>query len=238
VAQLLAFVHAGGDLSVASRALSRAGLAPVSTWDSIGVAVGVGTPAELRKLAKAPGVTYVEGDQPLAYTMQTSHVATRGRQTRTYGPFLTATGASQIDGRGVSVAVIDSGIDGTHPMFDVSTAPGVQSKVRRNLKLACPLLVNPPAGCFADVATNDSDTISNGGHGTHVAGTVAGVDVVSRGRSFHGAAPGADLIGLSVGQAISVFGGNQAMQWVVDHQANPCAGTPRRASPPRVRRSG
>jgi len=110
-AQLLVFVHAGGDLAVASRALALAGLEPVSTWDSIGVAVGAGTPAELRAVTKAPGVTYVEGDQPLAYTMQTSHIATRGRQTRTYGPFLTATGASQIDGRGVSVAVIDSGID-------------------------------------------------------------------------------------------------------------------------------
>lgn len=63
-------------------------------------------------------------------------------------------------GRGVSVAVIDTGVDYTRTAFGSCTAPGV------------------PAGCrvvySADIAAEDY-SLDDNGHGTNVAGIVAGI---------------------------------------------------------------
>ena len=78
------------------------------------------------------------------------------------------------DGSGVTVAVLDSGLDVTHP--DIPT----------------------PVGSW-DYAEGDA-TIGNTvtGHGTHVTGTVLGRGVQSSGK-YKGVAPGANLVFLKVG---------------------------------------
>ncbi|MEV4658789.1 S8 family serine peptidase [Micromonospora sp. NPDC049301] len=94
-----------------------------------------------------------------------------------------------------------------------------------NLGLPLPL---PNDSCFLDLtAANDTDTLSAGGHGTHVAGIVAGRDTtLTDGTRLHGAAPDATLISLSVGAGLSIFGADSALNWVLDHHLNPCAGCP------------
>src|SRR3990170_916219 len=210
--RLRVFVHAedASHLDVAKNAILDNGLRPVTTWDRIGVAVGVGTPEQIWALAATDGVVYVEGDQPLEYKLDTSHQATRGdvaRSTFTDGD------GNPIDGRGVSVAVIDSGIDGIHPMFQWPEGSGREgSKGTRNMENVCVLGDLDGAftdTCLVDEPTNNTDTNSVGGHGTHVAGIAAGVDVTpSDGRELSGAAPGAELIGISTGNALVLFGTN------------------------------
>jgi hypothetical protein len=60
----------------------------------------------------------------------------------------------------------------------------------------------------------NGDTSS--GHGTHCAGTVAGNGDASAGARA-GVAPGAKLIGLSTGEAVSIINAMGAMEWVYEH---------------------
>lgn len=222
------FVHAN-NIDTARSAAAGAGLTVITTWNRIGVAVARGTGAQVQAVRAYPGVTYVEGDQPIKLYLSTSNVATRGEQARAG---LRDGQGRPVDGRGVSAAIIDTGVDGTHPFF--RNADGT-SAVKLNLKNVCGPLTDlglplplPNDSCFANLtAVNDTDTLSVGGHGTHVAGIVGGRDTrLSDGIQLHGAAPAATLISLSVGAGLSIFGADSALNWVLDHHLNPCAGCP------------
>jgi serine protease AprX len=215
--QLTVFVHAE-EVDTARAAVLGSGLAPITTWDRISVAVGAGTPAQIALAAAHPGVTYIEANQELQPLMMTSHEATRGYEAL---ETLVDADGNPIDGSGVSVAVIDTGVDGTHPAFQTEDRT---SKVRANYKNMCGIVLSPGFrdDCFVQVL--DGDTISGGGHGTHVAGTVAAVAVTtSDGRELSGAAPGAEIVGLSVGAVIAMLDANSAISWVLDNHENPCA---------------
>jgi serine protease AprX len=222
------FVH-GTSLGAARQAVADTGLTLVTTWDKIGVAVARGTASQIAAVRTHAGVTYVEGDQPIRLSLSTSNVATRGEQTRAA---LRDGQGRPVDGQGVSAAIIDTGVDGRHPFF--RNADG-SSAVKLNLKNICGPLTDlgiplpvPNDACFLNLtAINDTDTLSFGGHGTHVAGIVAGRDTtLTDGTHLHGAAPGATLVGLSVGAGLSIFGADSALNWVLDHHLNPCAGCP------------
>ncbi|HEV7897022.1 MAG TPA: S8 family serine peptidase [Planosporangium sp.] len=222
------FVH-GTDIAAARRAVADTGLTPLTAWNKIGVMVARGNASQVSAVRAHTGVTYVEGDQAIKPYLSTSNVATQGEQARAQ---LRDAQGRPVDGRGVSAAIIDTGVDGTHPFF--KNADG-SSAVKLNLKNICGPLTDlgvslpvPNDSCFADVTVvNDTDTLSLGGHGTHVAGIVAGRDTqLSDGTKLHGAAPGATLISLSVGAGLSIFGSDSALNWVLEHHANPCAGCP------------
>src|SRR5918999_204261 len=120
--------------------------------------------------------------------------------------------------RGVSIAEIDTGVDGTHPFL---TEKDGSSAVVANLKSICPHVSLGPE-CFFDVPGNDSDILAEGGHGTHVAGIIAGRDVRVDGRAMHGAAPGAKIVALSVDVVISIYDVANGLDWVLHNHAKPC----------------
>lgn len=222
------FVH-GTTVAAARQAVADAGLSLLTTWDRIGVAIARGDAAQVAAVRVRPGVTYVEGDQPIRLYLSTSNLATRGEQAWTQS----RDGQGRpVDGSGVSAAIIDTGVDGTHPFF---RNPDGTSAVKLNLKNVCGPLTDlvsplpiPNDSCFLNLtAVNDTDTLSAGGHGTHVAGIVAGrPTTLTDGTSLHGAAPDATLISLSVGEGLSIFGADSALNWVLEHHLNPCAGCP------------
>src|SRR5690349_8700956 len=97
-------------------------------------------------------------------------------------------------GDGVKVAVLDSGYDREHP----------------DLKS-----VVDSSADFTGEGVQDTD-----GHGTHVAGTIAGSGVASQGR-YQGVAPGARLL---VGKVLGQYGGREdwilnGMRWAVEQGA-------------------
>jgi len=109
------------------------------------------------------------------------------------------------DGTGVTVALIDSGIDGLHPDLPYS------SKVAQNVKIAG----NSALITFPLENLPDSDTSS--GHGTHCAGVIGGSGAAASGY-FTGVAPGARLVGVGTGDAIFIFTALEGFDYVLQKQ--------------------
>ncbi len=108
-------------------------------------------------------------------------------------------------GTGVKVAVIDTGIDYTHPDLDANYKGGT------------------------DLVNNDDDPVDDHGHGTHVAGTIAAVD---NGTGVVGVAPEAWLYAVKILDSTGSGSDSDmiaAMQWAVDNEmqvVNLSLGTP------------
>jgi len=220
-------VH-GTDIAAANAAVQATGMTPVTTYDKVGVAVAKGTRAQIEAARTQPGVTYFEGNTPIELTLDTSNVATRGAEA-----VATMTGANgeALDGSGVSVAVIDSGIDPTHPFFRNSDG---SSAVVANLKSLC-LTETTGSDCVVKLPNIvDTDTLSVGGHGTHVSGIVAGRPTTLRdGTQLQGAAPGASLVSISTGAVLFIIGADSALNWVLENHQAPCGeGVPAADCPP------
>jgi serine protease AprX len=129
------------------------------------------------------GLLSIYEDRPLRYFLDVSNA---------YIGADTARAAFQASGAGVGVAVIDSGIDGTQGDF---------ASMVKNVKLVGTVLGTPVGGALF-VDTPNSDLTS--GHGTHVGSTIAGSGARSNGL-YKGVAPGANLIGVGVGDGINIL---------------------------------
>jgi serine protease AprX len=114
---------------------------------------------------------------------------------------------TNIDGTGVTCVVVDTGIDAGHPDMDYG------EKTIMNLFLS-----TDDGYSWIEMENTDFDY----GHGTHVAGTVAGNGDASAG-ARRGVAPGANLIGLTLVDP-TVADYLISLEWVYDHSrpnANP-----------------
>jgi serine protease AprX len=110
-----------------------------------------------------------------------------------------------VTGKGVTVAVIDSGVDFTHP--DLAEAMVANVKVS-------PLGPDGPVPPIEGLPNTDNTS----GHGTHVAGDVAGRGTASNG-AYKGSAPGASLVGIGTGEGLTVHprGVLQSYDWVLEN---------------------
>ncbi|MCA1813202.1 MAG: S8 family serine peptidase, partial [Halobacteriales archaeon] len=149
-------------------------------------AIGDASPADEAWLRAQPFVARVDADQPLERTD-----AFAASLIRSGGPLLDL----GFDGSGVTVAVLDSGIDASHP--------DVAGRV-----LADVSYVN---GGWQSISV-DTD-----GHGSHVAGIIAGNGAASAGL-VQGIAPGAGLVGMDFTRAFTTSTALQAMDWVLKNK--------------------
>jgi serine protease AprX len=149
------------------------------------------TSSQVREVAQWDGVESIYFDAPLKYFNYDAGEITNGHKVHD-GIGLT--------GKGITIAVLDSGVDATHPDLPQGT------KVVQNVKLVGDLGIAGASAWVENVP--NSDTTS--GHGTHVAGTVGGTGEASiadsrRARAHDGIAPGSKLVGIGAGEGLSIL---------------------------------
>ncbi len=111
-----------------------------------------------------------------------------------------------VTGKGVTVAVIDSGIDATHRDLPFGT------KVVQNVKLAPDLFGSGPL-VLEGLATTDTSS----GHGTHVAG-IAGGSGAALGGKYRGVAIDSKLVGIGAGEALFILTALEGFDWVLQNR--------------------
>ena len=148
--------------------------------------------AQIQQLSADARVKSIYYDAALEYYNYTSGNITEGHYVHD---------VEGVTGAGTTIAVLDSGVDATHPDLKLG------EKTIQNVKIAGDLDLAGGVNLFLE---NQPNTDTSSGHGTHVGGTVAGTGEASRGderRAFYhaGIAPGAKLVGLGAGEAISIL---------------------------------
>lgn len=203
--------------------LGSRGLHVLRSFVDLGVVYAEGPGTAFLGLAGLDPVLRVTGNEPLQWFGDTDTVATRARESwdaKSTSTTPVTVGGAVVDGTGVGVAIVDSGVDATHP--DLASAVMVSQK----FVCSTPGLIHTtPDTCYGNYAAigddgcantfwvplDDSDTTS--GHGTHVAGIVAGRGIASDGR-ITGAAPGSSLYSLSVGEGLNILFALEAFNWI------------------------
>ncbi len=234
-----AFIQFAGDVSHAEgmSAVERAGLTVGLELPAAHAVYAHGRAEDLVAGSWAVEVSYLENTGIGELHNDTGTWATRAR-TLYEAPGgldlrLEDPSGQVIDGSGVGIAIIDSGVDGNHPDLkwcngaDPSTCKTVQ-----NFKVECttPVLINTGTQqCFGQVTfTANADTDTSSGHGSHVSGIAAGEGTASDSdgnpsttgdRMFRGVAPGAKLYGFGCGEGLSILILNAAaaFQWIYDN---------------------
>lgn len=110
-------------------------------------------------------------------------------------------------GEGVGVAVIDSGVDGTHQDIEYP------ERTVQNVKILADTFFTGTTVYAEDVPNTDTSS----GHGTHVTGTVGG-DGTESGGYYTGIAPESDLVGIGAGDALFILYALEAFDYALEHQ--------------------
>lgn len=178
-----------------------AAVANVKTYDTVPLMALTANRASLQQLLDDPDVIRVHEDIPVPPTLATSVPLIGGDVTASEGH----TGAGQ------TVAIIDTGVDKSHPFFGGRVVSEACYSTSNSVATSfC------PGGASASTASGSGVPCPSGtdgcDHGTHVAGIAAG-----SGSSFTGVAPAASIVAI---QAFSEFTGTNCTDFELD---DPCA---------------
>ncbi|HSE97507.1 MAG TPA: S8 family serine peptidase, partial [Blastocatellia bacterium] len=151
------------------------------------------TKRQIAAISALPSVRSIYSNTTIEFLTHDTRVLVGQNQVMTDNSLTQRNGGVPVSGQGVTVAVLDTGIDATHP--DLSYG----SKVSQNAKVVDPMGLGLSFAYPAVLeGISNSDLVM--GHGTFVAGVIAGTGSASAGY-YGGIAPGSQLLGVSCGEA-------------------------------------
>ena len=154
------------------------------------------TKGRLAAISHLASVRSIYGNRTFQWNLDTAaRTITTVEPVKRNSDLTSANNGLPVSGRGVTVAVLDTGVDGTHG--DLS------GRVVQNLKLADTQSLGVGFN-YPLAVPNLPNTDLVYGHGTFVAGVIAGNGQQSSGK-YAGVAPGANILGLSAGDASLLF---------------------------------
>ena len=154
---------------------------------------------QIRSASKLPGVVIVEFQKVYAPLLDTSVRAIKARESSVYSPYTAAEYNGGYTGAGITVAVLDTGVDDEHESLDGKFIAGVDFQ---------------DSGDDKDGTNNPDD---KDGHGTHCAGTAIGTGGTQG--TYMGVAPDATLVDVKVLTDWG-FGGKlyEGIEWCISQQ--------------------
>ena len=170
--------------------LQRIGLIGGTRYRVLPMITVSGTRDQIMAVSRLSSVRSIYGNRTLQSTLEPAVRAATGVNRAWQDADATSSNLNlPVSGKGITVAVLDTGVDATHG--------DLAGRVVQNVKLAdtqdAGVGFNYPA-----TVENLPNTDQLYGHGTFVAGVIAGNGKLSSGK-FSGVAPGAQVLGLSAG---------------------------------------
>ena len=144
------------------------------------------------EISRLSAVRSIYGNRTLQWTADVSRTQTGLVRMRQDNDLLNLRSIGPVQGTGVGVAILDTGLDASHP--------DLAGRVIKNVKLADLQGANLLGFVAPSNVESPSTTDQASGHGTFVGGVVAGDGYRSAGK-YRGYAPKARLVGLSAGDA-------------------------------------
>jgi serine protease AprX len=186
-------------------AIQNTGAGTVS-FDNLDSVAVLGTGAQMTQVGAIGGVTELYANKQLKYFAPEANTYIGADQAWQLG----------FTGKGIGVAILDSGIDASHSDLKFGTKTVQNIKVVVNQDDIFTTQGKPATKAVYVENLENSDTSS--GHGTHVAGIAAG-DGTASGGYYKGVAPGASLVGVGTGDTLVIFWALAGFDYVISHQA-------------------
>ena len=186
--------------------------AGVVQFNNFSMVAALATPGQLLTISALPGLEGIYANKQLQYFMLHESVPAIRAD---------AVHAAGITGKGIGIAILDSGIDGLYNpdlAYPQHTIQNVKVLYNQNDLFTfgkdAPKPIRKGATLVVENLPNSETSV---GHGTHVAGIAAGMGTAGNGY-YTGVAPGANLIGIGTGDILFIFWALAGFDYILDHQ--------------------
>ena len=186
--------------------------AGVVQFDNFSMVAALATPTQLITISALPGLEGIYANKQLEYYMLHESVPSIRAD---------AVHVAGITGKGIGVAILDSGIDGlynadlAYPQYTVANVKVLYNQDDLfTFGKDAPKPIRRGATLMVENLPNSETSV---GHGTHVAGIVGARGTSSNGY-YTGVAPGANLIGIGTGDVLFIFWALAGFDYILDHQ--------------------
>ncbi len=190
--------------------LKSVGITQGVTLQSLPMAGVIVTAAQVKQLSANAQVRSIFLNKQLSYFNYKSRKIIGVDRLRNDQQITSRNGGLPVSGKGITVLINDTGIDGTHG--DLKYGTHVIQNVLASINLNAESSLLP-----VTYQENVPNTDITGGHGTHVAGIVGATGAMSNGK-YEGVAPGANLIGYGSGAELFVLDALGGFDYALTHQ--------------------